>query len=360
MRCYVQAAMVSAVRKIGHEDRLSLVDHLDELRMRLIVSAAVLAVAFGICLWQNHALLDVINKPLKTQTSKQVAAGNGTVGQSVVAQQGVFKVAHDTSELAAVLAHPGSGLSAPARQAVGQLEHSLGTDLATIPRGFTGQAPATLGVGEPFTTTIMVSLYFALIISMPIILYELYGFIVPALTPRERRAVVPLLGAVPVLFAAGVAFGYFIVLPAALRFLVNFNAGEFNVIVQASQYYSFAATLLLAMGAMFQVPVVIIGLTRMGITTPRQLKKFRPYAMVLAALVAAILPGDAITMALETIPLYLLYEASILLARFVAPAGEAATGRWAGGPVAEGVADGAHPGAEPSVQELIDHVDPRL
>ena len=88
--------MVSAIRTIGHEDRLSLVDHLDELRTRLIVSAAVLAVAFGFCLWQNHALLDIINKPLKTQTQKQVAKGQGTVGQAVLAQQGVLKVAGDT------------------------------------------------------------------------------------------------------------------------------------------------------------------------------------------------------------------------------------------------------------------------
>jgi sec-independent protein translocase protein TatC len=358
MRCYVQAAMVSAIRTVGHEDRLSLVDHLDELRMRLIISGAVLAVAFGICLWQNHALLNVINKPLKSQTSKQVAQGHGTVGQSVVAQQGVLKVAHDTSELAAVLARPGSGLSNQTRQAVGQLQRSLGAAVKQIPRNPTGDNPATLGVGEPFTTTIMVSLYFALIISLPIILYELYGFVVPALNPRERRAIVPLLGAVPILFAIGVAFGYFLVLPAAIRFFVNFNSGEFNVIVQASQYYSFAATVLLAMGVMFQVPVVILGLTRMGIVGPRRLRKFRPYAVVLSALVAAILPGDAITMLLETVPLYLLYEASILLARFVTPAGEAAAAaRWE---TATQSGEAAHPGAEPNVQELIDHVDPRL
>src|SRR5271169_7096333 len=89
-------AMPSAIRTIGHEDRLSLVDHLDELRSRLIISAAVLAVAFGVCLWQNHALLRIMNKPLQTQTRKQVAKGQGTVGQAVIAQQAVLKVAKDT------------------------------------------------------------------------------------------------------------------------------------------------------------------------------------------------------------------------------------------------------------------------
>ena len=81
--------MATAIRPIGHEDRLSLVEHLDELRTRLIISAIALAVAFGFCLWQNHALLKIINKPLTTQTRKQVAKGHGTVGQAVLAQQGV-------------------------------------------------------------------------------------------------------------------------------------------------------------------------------------------------------------------------------------------------------------------------------
>ena len=347
--------MVSAIRTIGHEDRLSLVDHLDELRMRLIVSAAVLAVAFGICLWQNHALLNVLNKPLKAQTSKQVAKGQGTVGQSVLAQQGLLHVARDTGRLAGLLTAPGSGLSAQTRAALVPLQGQLAADVKALPRNPQGDNPATLGVGEPFTTTITVTLYFALIVSLPVILYELYGFVLPALSPRERRAVRPLLSAVPFLFVAGVMFGYFLVLPAAIRFFVNFNAGEFNVIVQASQYYGFAATVLLAMGAIFQVPVLILGAARMGLVTPAQLRRFRRYAVVLCALVAALLPGDAITMLLETVPLYLLYEASILLARFVTPAPVAAGAAAQGG----GVSAAEQP-TEPSVQEMIDHVDPRL
>ena len=91
------------------------------------------------------------------------------------------------------------------------------------------------------------------------ILYELYGFVLPALSPSERRAVRPLLTAIPFLFVAGVLFGYFVVMPAAIHFLQNFNSDEFNVLVQANQYYRFAATVLLAMGLVFQVPVVIVG-----------------------------------------------------------------------------------------------------
>src|SRR5271166_1441958 len=265
-------AMPSAIRTIGHEDRLSLVDHLDELRSRLIVSAIVLAVAFGICLWQNHALLHIINKPLQTQTRKQVEKGEGTVGQAVLAQQAVLGVARYTQGALAILTRPGSGISAQARTQLLPLIGSLGADVAKIPRNPTGDNPVTLGVGEPFTTTIKVALAFALVFSLPLILYELYGFILPALAPNERRVMVPLLTAVPFLFAAGVLFGYFVVLPAATRFLVNFNSSEFNVLVQASQFYGFAATVLLAMGLFFQVPVVIVGASRLGLVTPRQLR----------------------------------------------------------------------------------------
>jgi sec-independent protein translocase protein TatC len=347
--------MATAIRPIGHEDRLSLVDHLDELRTRLMVSAAVLGVAFGFCLWQNHALLHVINKPLQTQTKKQVAKGQGTVGQAVLAQQGLLKVAADTEAALAALAQPGSGLSGAARTRVAPLVSALKADVAKIPLNPPGDNPVTLGVGEPFTTTLTVALYFALVISLPLILYELYGFILPALSPSERRVAMPLLTAVPFLFAAGVLFGYFVVLPAAVRFFVNFNSSEFNVLVQASQFYKFAATVLLAMGIVFQVPVAILGATRVGLVTPRQLRKHRRYAILACAVVAALLPGDAITLVLETVPLYVLYEASILVASFVGRSANADTedadARHRDPPPSGGDI------AEPTVQQIIDHVD---
>jgi sec-independent protein translocase protein TatC len=363
-------AMSSAIRTIGHEDRLSLVDHLDELRTRLIVSAAVLAVAFAVCLWQNHALLHIINKPLQTQTRKQVAKGQGTVGQAVLAQQGVLKVSRDTQAALTVLSQPRSGLSAQTRAQLQPLIGLLRADVARIPRHPTGDNPVTLGVGEPFTTTIAVSLWFALVLSLPLILFELYGFILPALSPNERRITVPLLTAVPFLFAAGVAFGYFVVLPAAVRFFVNFNASEFNVLVQASQFYKFAATILLAMGLVFQVPVVILAATRAGIVTPKQLRKNRRYAIVACAAVAAFLPGDAITLLLETIPLYVLYEASILLASLVERSQNARIQPAADQPGGASPQRAEDPegdparspddATEPSVQEIIDHVDQKL
>jgi len=130
----------------------------------------------------------------------------------------------------------------------------------------------------------------------------------------QNHALLHLLALSPALFVAGVLFGYAVVLPAAVRFFQNFNSAQFNVLVQASQYYKFAAVTLLSMGLLFQVPVAILTLTRAGVVTPRQLRRNRRYAIAACGAVAALLPGDAITLVLEIVPLYLLFEASVLVA----------------------------------------------
>ena len=355
--------MPRPLRPIGPEDRLSLVDHLDELRSRLIVCAAVLVVAFGFCFWQNHELLRIIYKPLTTQTHKQALKGEGTVGQAVVAQQAIIKTGQDTQRLAGVLAAPGSGLSNHTRAQLVPLIGALKLDIARVPRDPQGQPPTVLGVGEAFTTTLTVALYFAFIISLPVLLYQLFAFVVPALKPNERKVAAPLLMAVPALFVVGVLFGYFVVLPAAVRFFVNFNASEFNSLVQASQFYSFAATILLAMGVFFQVPVIILGATRLEIVTVKQLRKGRRYAIVACASVAAFLPGDAITLLLETVPLYLLYEGSILLAAILGSARRrrerSGEGKGEASPPVDPEPRADHP-EDPTVQQIIDHVDDEL
>ena len=230
---------------VDFEDRLTLVEHLDELRTRIIIAVSAFAVAFAICFWQNDRLLDIANAPL-----------------------------------------PGD------------------------------RNPITFGVAEPFTTTITVTAYFAIVISLPVILYQAYAFLLPALTNRERRVVVPFLILVPALFIAGVVFGYFVVLPAATKFLLNFNDTQFNIQVRARDYYSFFSTTLVAMGLIFQLPVGILAVTRLGIMTPEQLSKNRRYAYVIIAVVAMLLPGtDPVSMLLEMVPLLVLFEVSVLLAR---------------------------------------------
>jgi sec-independent protein translocase protein TatC len=306
--------MAVAARQIGREERLTVVGHLEELRARLIVSLAALAVAFGVCMWQNHALLRFIDAPLAHQTQKQVRAGNGPLGATYRVQRSARTVATQLQVVVGALERPGSGATAQTRAALRGVAPKLHRTVGALSRAPEGDKPVTLGIGEPFATTIGVALIFALILALPVILYELYGFLLPAFSPEQQRAVNSLVVAIPLLFVAGIAFGYYVVLPAAVRFFQNFNSGEFNVLVQANQYYHFAAVTLLAMGLLFQVPVAILAVTRAGIVTSRQLKHNRRYAILACGAIAALLPGDAVTLLLETIPLYLLFELGLLLA----------------------------------------------
>jgi len=230
---------------IGHEDRLTLIEHLTELRTRIVISIVAFGVALGLCLWQNHLLLKIVNEPL--------------------------------------------------------------------PKTF---EPITLGVAEPFTTTLTVAAYFAILISLPVLLYELYAFVLPAFAAQEKKVALPLLLMVPFLFIAGAVFAYFVIIPAALKFLLAFNADEFQTELRARDYYSFVTITMISAGVVFQLPVGILGAVRVGATTPQKLRKGRRYAVLACAVVAAALPGvDPVTMLIEMVPLVLLYELSILLAR---------------------------------------------
>jgi sec-independent protein translocase protein TatC len=245
---------MARLRPVDFEDRLTLVEHLDELRTRIIISVAAFVVAFALCFWQNDRLLDIANAPL-----------------------------------------PGD------------------------------RTPITFGVAEPFTTTVTVAAYAAIVLALPVVLYQAYAFTLPALTDRERRVVVPFLIMVPLLFVAGVVFGYFVVLPAATKFLLNFNDNQFNIQIRAKDYYSFFTLTLGVMGLIFQLPIGILAVTRLGIITPDQLSQNRRYAYVILLIVAMLLPGtDPVTMLIEAVPLLVLFEASLLLARAFGTPEEAA------------------------------------
>jgi sec-independent protein translocase protein TatC len=302
-----------SLKPVAHDEQLSIVSHLDELRTRIIVSLLALAVAFGFCFWQNHRLLQFINGPLAHQTQQQVLDGHGPLGATYTVQRSTRDVAVQLKTVVGLLSGE-HGQRPAVEHALAQAGTSLERDVKRLSAPPSGDKPITLGIGEPFTTTVTVSLIFALILSLPVILLQVYWFFMPAFEPAQRRRMLPVVLAIPGLFISGVAFGYVIVLPAAVHFFQNFNSGQFNVLVQASQYYKFAATTLLAMGLLFQVPVVVLGITRAGIVTPRQLRRNRRYAIALCAGIAALLPSDAITMILETVPLYLLFELSLLLA----------------------------------------------
>jgi sec-independent protein translocase protein TatC len=236
---------VRRIRPIGFEDRLSIVDHLDELRSRLIISAVAFVAAWALTAWQNDLVLEIVNKPLPDDVPE----------------------------------------------------------------------PITLGPAEAFYTTLTNSAYAALLIALPVILYQMYAFVLPAFSPTERKVATPLLLLVPVLFVGGVVFCYFVVLTPALDFLLNFNADEFNTQVRARDYYSFVTLLMLAMGIGFQVPVGVLAACKLGVTNAEKLRRSRRYAIVAIVVLASLLPTlDPITLVLESIPLYLLYELSILMA----------------------------------------------
>lgn len=238
--------MPRRIRAVSHDDRLSVVEHLEELRARIIVCGAVFVVALALCFWQNGLLLEIAAHPLPEDHRRLL----------------------------------------------------------------------TFSVTEPFTTTLTVSVYGALVLALPVVLYQLYAYVLPAFNPSERRVVLPILILFPILFLAGLAFAYFVVMPAAVGFLLNFNDSEFNVQVRARDYYSFFSMTEIACGLLFQLPLAVVAVTRLGIVTPQALGANRRYAYLAIAVIAAALPGvDPITMLIEMVPLLVLFELSILLAR---------------------------------------------
>lgn len=238
---------MARIKPVDFEDRLTLVEHLDELRSRIIICLIFFGIALAVCFWQNNALLQIANAPL-----------------------------------------PGD------------------------------REPITFGVAEPFTTTLTVALYAALIITFPVLIYEAYAFVLPALSPRERKTLLPFMLMAPFLFLAGIVFAYFVVMPAATDFLLNFNESEFKIEIRAKDYYGFVALTSIAVGVLFQLPIAILAVTKLGIFTPKQIARNRRYAILAIAVVAMLLPGtDPVTMIISMIPLVILFEGSLLLARIL-------------------------------------------
>jgi sec-independent protein translocase protein TatC len=234
------------LKPASFDERMTLVEHLDELRNRIIFSGVVLVIAIAFCFWQDEKLLDIANDPLPA--------------------------------------------NAP--------------------------FPITFSPTEPFFTTVRLSVYGGILITLPLLLYQVYAFVLPAFAPHERKLVLPFLLSVPVLFIGGAVFAYFVVMPAALDFLLGFNADQFDIEIRASEYYGFFMLTLIAVGILFQIPVAVLAVCRLGIVTPEQLARNRAYAVLVIAIAAMLLPGtDPVTMLISMLPLYLLFEFSLLLAR---------------------------------------------
>lgn len=306
--------MATRLKPIAHDDRLSLVEHLDELRTRVIVCVVAFSVAFGLSLWQDDTVLRIVNEPLADVANKKPCdETRDPLEQADCWQQAQKRVNERLAATARALAAD-AGDNAALRAQAEDLADAAAAAAASSPRT-SPKRPVTLGVGEPLTATLIVAGYTALLLTLPLLLYQLYAFVLPAFSPTERQVAVPLMFMVPFLFYAGVVFAYFAVLPAAVDFLQNFNDENYDVLLQARDYNKFAIMVMGVMGLLFQLPVVILAITRMGILTPRQLRKNRRYAILVIAILAALLPGgDPVTMILMMLPILFLYEGSILLA----------------------------------------------
>jgi sec-independent protein translocase protein TatC len=301
----------AALRPVQYDDRLSLVEHLDELRTRLIICLAAFLVCFGVAFWQNDTLLEIMNRPLEKTAFK---SGSQDPFERAATYQQMQKVLYLKQAAAYAALAADEGVSAKTRAMFEELAADARATAAATPSR-SAKRPVTLGVGEPFTATFKVAAYAALLLAMPLLLYQAYAFILPAFSPRERAVAMPLLLGVPFLFAAGVVFAYYLVLPPAISFLQNFNDDSFDILLQARDFYSFEIMVLIAMGALFQIPVGILAATRLGVITPKQLRQYRRYAIVIIAVIAALLPGqDPVTMLMLAAPLWVLYEGSILFA----------------------------------------------
>jgi sec-independent protein translocase protein TatC len=231
-------------RRLQHGEEATLVEHLGELRARLVISLLVLVPAFVVAFAYQKTLVDWLTRPLP-----------------------------DDKEL------------------------------------------VTLGVVEPFTTAVKVSMAAAIAVALPILLYQLWSFLAPAVEERTQRIVSVYAAFATLLFAGGIAFAYFVVLPRALSFLTTFNDDLFNIQIRASYYFSFVTLTLLASGLAFEMPIFILALVRLRVLSAERLRRNRRTGFALMLVFAILLPTvDPVSLAFEVLPLVVLFELSIHLA----------------------------------------------
>jgi sec-independent protein translocase protein TatC len=232
------------IRRVKPDEQLTLVEHLDELRQRIIVVLAVLAIGLAVCFWQNGWIYDVLTNPIDD------------------------------------------------RQLI------------------------TLSPMEAFLNSIAISVYGALLITLPVLSYHAYAFVIPAFAEQHHRGLRPLIVLIPVLFLIGAVFAWFVVIPPALDFLTSYNADQTTYLPRARDYIQFVMLTLISMGVVFELPVVMLVLGRVGIVRSEWMLRHWRISIVVLALVAALLPGaDPITMMAEFVPLLVLYGLSYFLVR---------------------------------------------
>jgi sec-independent protein translocase protein TatC len=184
---------------------------------------------------------------------------------------------------------------------------------------YAGEKLVAFSATEPFMAILKVSIYAGLLISLPFLLYEFWAFVLPGLYERERKSVWKYMALSTGLFLAGVVFGYFVVLPVGLKWLLNFSYGQFEVLLHVDAYVSFISLFMLAFGVVFEMPLVMMLLAWAGIVDYKKMRKYRKYAVLVNAVIAMVLTPsqDPISMMLMLVPLLILYEFGIVLSRMV-------------------------------------------
>src|SRR3954462_13714784 len=247
--------MARLPRRLRHGEEATLVEHLGELRARLIIALAAIAVGFIVTYAFHRQILDWLNQPLPERFRK----------------------------------------------------------------------PVTFSPIEPFTTSIWVSLWAAFLLALPVVLWQLWAFLAPAFEEHRQRSIAVSVGFATVLGAAGVAFGYWVVLPPAIHFLTNYDSDQYTILIRAREYYRFAAFVLLGVALAFEVPVFVLALVRLRILSARQLRHTWRLGIFIMCVIGVLLPGvNPVSTILSVIPLVALYGLSIGLATFFEPRWRAA------------------------------------
>jgi sec-independent protein translocase protein TatC len=244
-------------RRLRHGEEATLVEHLGELRARLIISLSALAVAFAVAYAFHGHLLDWLNRPLPEQFKK----------------------------------------------------------------------PVTFSPIEPFTTSVWVSLYAALLLALPVIFWQLWAFLAPAFEEHRQRSMALLVAFATVLGLGGVAFGYWVILPPAIHFLTSYDSSHYTILIRARDYYKFATFVLVGVATAFEVPVFVLALVRLRILTAAKLRSTWRFGVFVMTVIGVLLPGvDPVSTILSVIPLVGLYVLSIGLATFLEPRWRSKTG----------------------------------
>jgi sec-independent protein translocase protein TatC len=327
---------------------MSFLDHLDELRKRLVNCVIIIVVAFTVCWFVSDKIYNFLSIPIRQALSDAARSDlpiSGVTGSEKVLSITDLKegdagryVFDRSTKLGPTVVVPGSSVSAQVlRDADGKLglytSEQLLTNNAIVPKGV--RLPLAFGEAaisqpnadermivttaqEQFTLYVTVSLYGAIALSVPLLLWQIWMFISPALYKHERAYVTPFIGLSTISFVVGAAFAYYILFPPAAAYLLGIGGGEFQLLLRASDYLDLITIIMLAMGVIFQMPAITYVLSRIGIITAGLLVKSWKISLVIILIVAAVVSptGDIPNMMLFAAPMVALYIVSIFIAWF--------------------------------------------